>query len=165
MSGPADPLLLSPSGAIVLENGTLNLVATQFVLDREHSNRLLFFPEAGLSDPTLDIVMLSGDLRATLAGRVSAWHEALSLSAAGTALNVPPQSSGVPGAGAGWDTGKQGERPSGPSPATQLELAEMARVFEERLAEALLGGRPMAHSCLSDLSCVSADVCTFCRAC
>lgn len=41
---------------------------------REHVNRIVFLPEAGLLDPVLDVVLASGDLRAIVAGRGSAWQ-------------------------------------------------------------------------------------------
>ncbi len=148
LSGPADMRLLSPSGAIILDSGTLNLVATQFVLDRDHTNRILFFPESGLTDPTLDIVLLSGDLRAVLAGRASAWPDVLSLNVAGSPLTsgAPAQAPGVSGVPGQWDPLKPQERPAGPVPATQPELTEMAQVFEDRLTEALLRESTHTHT-------------------
>lgn len=65
LSGPADPLRVQSSGTLNLDAGALNLVATQFVLDREHANRIVFQPELGL-DPIVDVLMLSGDLRAAI---------------------------------------------------------------------------------------------------
>lgn len=103
LNGPADPARLQPSGQVVLESGTLNLVATQLSLDRQHNNRIVFAPTAsgggeqgaqaggggagggggggdegsGKSgggaaaiDPMVDVVLLSGDLRAAIQVRV-----------------------------------------------------------------------------------------------
>ena len=56
---------LSASGAIRLDTGVLNLVATQFSLDREHANKVVFAGEMGL-DPLLDVMLVSGDLRAVV---------------------------------------------------------------------------------------------------
>lgn len=64
---PAQPHGLVPSGVIRLEGGVLNLVATQFRLDRDHPNTITFSPEAGL-DPMLDVALSSSELRASIAG-------------------------------------------------------------------------------------------------
>ncbi len=48
-----------------MDGGVVNLVATQFTLDREHASRVVFSGEPGL-DPTLDIVLQSPDLRAAI---------------------------------------------------------------------------------------------------
>eukprot|EP00798_Chlamydomonas_sp_ICE-L_P032214 gene32214-16772_t len=66
LNGPADPDLLTASGAVKLEGGELNLVATQFSLDRGHVNQIVFMPESKVSDPLIDVVLVSGDLRATV---------------------------------------------------------------------------------------------------
>lgn len=65
LSGTADPALVQPSGVVRLDGGTLNLVASQFHLDREHVNRIVLSPEAAL-DPAIDVVLVSGDLRAVI---------------------------------------------------------------------------------------------------
>ncbi|GIL58076.1 hypothetical protein Vafri_13264, partial [Volvox africanus] len=54
LNGPADPKRLQPSGTVHLDSGTLNLVATQFILDREHDNRIIFAQQdpPQLSQPT-----------------------------------------------------------------------------------------------------------------
>lgn len=70
VTGPADPALMTPSGVLKLEGGVLNLVATQFMLDRNHPNRLVFLPEQGL-DPTLDLSLASSDLRTLIQVRRS----------------------------------------------------------------------------------------------
>ncbi len=88
LNGPADPACIQPLGSISLDSGTLNLVATQFSLDQEHNNRIVFSAadeasEAGSKagtaggagsgeggsagiDPAVDVVLVSGDLRATI---------------------------------------------------------------------------------------------------
>jgi hypothetical protein len=142
-------------------------VATQFSLDREHVNRILFLPGAG-ADPYVDVVLTSGDLRAAIQGRGSSWQDSLTLSASGTTLVgagagpvgvVGGGGAGVGGVGVSTSAGGlvvSGGRPpargapvgggaSGGSdlglgaPPAFLEPPEVARVFEERLAEALLG--------------------------
>ena len=55
-----------------LEGGEINLVAAQLHLDREHPNRLVFGPEAGL-DPSLDVVLVGSELRVLIKGRASNW--------------------------------------------------------------------------------------------
>lgn len=160
VSGPADPQRVQPVGVISLDSGTLNLVATQFVLDRDHPNRIIFAPpeapqdptgaaaaataaaaaatqapagvsvggssvlgasavmaaaappgapgsaEAGVAattgpvDPLVDVVLVSGDLRAAIQGRSSAWQDGLSLTASGT-----PLLGGGPAASAGGGVG------------------------------------------------------------
>jgi len=55
-----------------LEGGDINLVAAHLHLDREHPNRLVFGPEAGL-DPTLDVVLVGSELRVLINGRASNW--------------------------------------------------------------------------------------------
>jgi len=55
-----------------LEGGDINLVAAHLHLDREHPNRLVFGPEAGL-DPMLDVVLVGSELRVLINGRASNW--------------------------------------------------------------------------------------------
>lgn len=161
LHGPADPLRMLPSGCVTLDSGTLNLVATQFTLDREHVNRILFLPEAG-PDPYVDVVLTSGDLRAAVQGRGSTWQDGLTLSASGTTLvgagagSVGVIGGGGPGVGVSSGggvvvsggrgsrggpvgVGSPGGSDLGLGPPTLMEPPEVARVFEERLAEALLG--------------------------
>lgn len=177
LHGPMRPDALVAAGALTLESATLNLVATQFVLDRDHDSRILFLPDpGGVLDPVLDVVLVSGDLRAVLAGRGSSWQDALSLSASGKLLSVggagggggaagaaaaqvaaagggsssSAAAAGGGGAGGGGAAGGRktaaggggGGAAGGTLGATELaglEPHEVARVFEERLAEALLG--------------------------
>ena len=47
-------------------------MAAQLHLDREHPNRLVFGPEAGL-DPSLDVVLVGSELRVLIKGRASNW--------------------------------------------------------------------------------------------
>ena len=121
---PAGPGGVVPSGVLRLENGVLNLVATQFRLDREHPNTLTFTPEAGGLDPVLDLSLVSADLRASISGRSSAWKEHLTLS--------------VPGGPGGAAAGGGGGGGGGGGPGEALGDAEVARVFEGRLADSLL---------------------------
>ena len=65
-----------------LDGGEINLVATQMVLDREHPNRVVFDPDAGL-DPTLDLALLGSQLRAVIQGRASAWQDNIILTYGG----------------------------------------------------------------------------------
>lgn len=86
-----------------LQGGEVNLVATQLQLDREHPNRLVFSPEAGL-DPAVDVVLAGSRLRAHINGRASAWQDHIVLTSgprsnapAGAGElpnNTPPQSPG-----------------------------------------------------------------------
>lgn len=62
---PSDTNQLCPVGVIRLENGVLNLVATQFRLDRNHPNSLTFSCDGGL-DPVLDLALTSAELRAMI---------------------------------------------------------------------------------------------------
>jgi hypothetical protein len=118
---PAGPGGVVPAGVLRLENGVLNLVATQFRLDREQANTLTFTAEAGGLDPVLDLSLVSADLRASISGRASAWKDHLSLS-------VPGGPGGAAAAGGG----------GGGGPGEVLGDAEVARVFEGRLADSLL---------------------------
>jgi hypothetical protein len=98
-------------------------------------------------------------------GRGSTWQEGLTLSASGTPLVGGKSSaaaagaSGAGGAGAGGGNGGGGARGKGGERLMVLsglmEPPEVARVFEERLAEALLGGwddewtvKACVHTCL-----------------
>lgn len=132
---PAEPNGLGVSGVIRLDNGALNLVATQFVVERGHPNSLTFTPEAGL-DPALDIALTSQELRALIQGRASNWHEHVTLTygsaggpgapagAGGVGVGV-----GAPGAGVGAATAEAGD---------VLGASEVARLFEGRLANVLV---------------------------
>jgi hypothetical protein len=71
-------------------------VATQLQLDREHPNRLVFSPEAGL-DPAVDVVLAGSRLRAHINGRASAWQDHI-------VLTSGPRSNAPAGAGAPLDT-------------------------------------------------------------
>lgn len=142
---PAVPGGLLPAGRLVLEGGVLNLVATQFRLEREHPNTITFTPEAGL-DPQLELALSSTELRAVISGRASAWQEHLSLTAtgpaaaagagaaAGVGAATGSSSSVVVGAGSSRDVLPGLEALAG----DPLGGRVVARVFEGRLAEALL---------------------------
>jgi hypothetical protein len=137
---PAAPHGLRPAGSIRLEGGVLNLVATQFRLEREHPNTISFSPEAGL-DPLVDVALSSSELRAVINGRASAWQEHLSLTAVGpaAAASVGGGPGGVVGVagGGGGSVGREGGL-AGLGDGDLLGGRAVARVFEGRLAEALL---------------------------
>jgi hypothetical protein len=142
---PAKPNGLLPSGVIRLEGGVLNLVATQFRLERDHPNSITFSPEAGL-DPLLDLALGSSELRAVIAGRASAWQEHLSLTTATTGGGPGGGGAGAGGGGgvgAGSSVGSVGGGEGGlvgieGLAGDVLGSRAVARVFEGRLAEALL---------------------------
>ncbi|KAI8464916.1 MAG: hypothetical protein J3K34DRAFT_101351 [Monoraphidium minutum] len=128
---PAEPGGLGVSGVVRLDNGTLNLVATQFAVERGHANSLTFTPEAGL-DPALDIALASAELRAQIQGRASNWHEHVTLMYG---------SAGGPGGGGGGGGGVGGGGVGGGAGAEAgdaLAASEVARLFEGRLANVLL---------------------------
>lgn len=141
---PAQPNGLLPSGVIRLEGGVLNLVATQFRLERDHPNSITFSPEAGL-DPLLDLALSSSELRAVIAGRASAWQDHLSLTATGPASAAAggPAAGGGGGVGGSGAVGAVGGGEGGlvgieGIAGDVLGSRAVARVFEGRLAEALL---------------------------
>lgn len=140
---PAQPNGLLPSGVIRLEGGVLNLVATQFRLERDHPNSITFSPDTGL-DPLLDLALSSSELRAAIVGRASAWQEHLSLTATGPTAAA---AAGGPGGGGGGGVGGSGSVGGGEGgglvgiegiAGDVLGSRAVARVFEGRLAEALL---------------------------
>jgi hypothetical protein len=146
---PAAPAGLRPAGRIRLEGGVLNLVATQFRLEREHPNTISFSPDAGL-DPLVDVALSSSELRAVINGRASAWQEHLSLTAVGPAGAAAASVGGGPGGvvggaggggaaggGGGGSVGREGGL-AGLVDGDLLGGRAVARVFEGRLAEALL---------------------------
>ncbi len=60
----------------------VNLVATQLVLDREHTNRLVFVDGQGL-DPNMDLKFRGPNLRALIQGPASTWQSHLTLTPTG----------------------------------------------------------------------------------
>jgi hypothetical protein len=127
---PSQPGGLGVSGVVRLENGTLNLVATQFSIERGHPNTLTFTPEAPL-DPALDVALTSAELRALIQGRASNWHEHVTLTYS--------SSGGPAGAGAGAGVGSAGGGVGATAEAGDvLGASEVARLFEGRLAGALV---------------------------
>jgi len=60
----------------------VNLVATQLVLDREHTNRLVFVDGQGL-DPNMDLKFRGPNLRALIQGPASSWQSHLTLTPTG----------------------------------------------------------------------------------
>eukprot|EP00879_Flechtneria_rotunda_P005399 GHRR01005689.1.p1 GENE.GHRR01005689.1~~GHRR01005689.1.p1 ORF type:complete len:594 (+),score=268.38 GHRR01005689.1:244-1782(+) len=144
---PAQPDGLVPSGTIRLEGGVLNLVATQFRLDRDHTNTISFTPDAGL-DPILDFALNSSELRVAINGRGSSWQDHLTISATGPAGAAGTAAGGVgTAAGVGIGAGAAAGSASGRDPGLvgleglvgdPLGGRAVARVFEGRLAEALL---------------------------
>jgi hypothetical protein len=126
---PSEPGGLGVSGVVRLDNGTLNLVATQFAVERGHPNTLTFTPEAGL-DPALDVALASAELRALIQGRASNWHEHVALTYGPTG--------GPGGAGPGSAAGV-GPPGASAEAGDVLGASEVARLFEGRLAGALVG--------------------------
>ena len=55
------------------------------VVEREHANRLVFSPGAGL-DPHVDLALAGAQLRALVQGRASAWQQHITL----TPTSAPP---------------------------------------------------------------------------
>jgi len=104
---PTVPGGLLPSGTIRLEGGVLNLVATQFRLDRDSPNTITFSPDTGL-DPLLDVALSSSELRVSITGRGSAWQDHLSLTATGAAAAGGGSAAGVAAAGAVAGSGAAG---------------------------------------------------------
>ena len=70
------------SGVRVCVCVQVNLVATQLVLDREHTNRLVFVEGQGL-DPNMDLKFRGPNLRALIQGPASTWQSHLTLTPAG----------------------------------------------------------------------------------
>lgn len=144
---PFQPSGLLPRGTIHLEGGVLNLVATQFRLEREHPNTITFTPEAGL-DPVLELALSSSELRAVISGRASSWQDNLSLTATGaTSASAAGSSGGGGGAGGvgsgagavvGGAAGRDGLAGLDGFAGDPLGSRVVARVFEGRLADALL---------------------------
>ena len=120
-------------GAISLDNGEINLLATQLVLDREHANRVLFDGGPAL-DPTLDLALRGAGVRASVSGcRASGWRQGLVLT----------PSAGVAGPAGGGG----GEAAAG----RELAAPDAARLFEAALARALVAadGQSLALSSLA----------------
>ena len=63
MSGPADPEMLRTTGAINLGPGVVNVFATQFTMDRNHSSRVAFSGDT--LNPHIDVAMASREFRLT----------------------------------------------------------------------------------------------------
>ena len=103
------------TGAVALDSGEVNLLATQLVLDREHANRVVFDGGASL-DPSLDVALRGAGVRAAIVGRASSWRQGLTLT----------------GAGGGGAAG------SGAAGAPELAADDAARVFEAALARAVV---------------------------
>ncbi|KAF8055821.1 TIC236 [Scenedesmus sp. PABB004] len=139
---PTSPAGLRPAGVLRLEGGVLNLVATQFRLEREAPNALTFTPEGGLGDPVVEVALASSELRAAISGRASAWQEHLTLTATGAGGAVGGAGAGgvAGGAGVGGGGGAGGREGALEGLAGDaLGGRAVARVFEGRLSEALLG--------------------------
>jgi len=66
----------------------VNLVATQLVLDREHTNRLVFVDGQGL-DPNMDLKFRGPNLRALIQGPASSWQSHLTLTPTGGSGGLP----------------------------------------------------------------------------
>jgi hypothetical protein len=128
----ASPDSLRVRGAISLDNGEINLLATQLVLDREHANRVLFDGGPAL-DPTLDLALRGAGVRASVSGcRASGWRQGLVL---------------TPSAGVAGPAGGGGGEAAG----RELAAPDAARLFEAALARALVAadGQSLALSSLA----------------
>ncbi|KAL0047976.1 hypothetical protein WJX82_004829 [Trebouxia sp. C0006] len=110
ITGPADANKLQLQGTIKLDSGEVNLVATQLVLDREHTNRLVFVDGQGL-DPNMDLKFRGPNLRALIQGPASSWQSHLTLTPTGG---------------------------SGGEGTEQLDPSQAAKIFEGQLASALV---------------------------
>ena len=77
-NGPADPKRIGVEGVIHFLAGEVNLVATQLILNRENDNTAIFKPDQGI-DPTIDIALDGGELRAVMKGPASQWQNAIVL--------------------------------------------------------------------------------------
>lgn len=65
-------------------------MATQLVLDREHTNRLVFVDGQGL-DPNMDLKFRGPNLRALIQGPASSWQSHLTLTPTGGSGGLTPQ--------------------------------------------------------------------------
>jgi hypothetical protein len=74
LSGPASEAV-RPSGTIRLQNGDINLVATQLSLARDHPNTIAFSADDGLLDPAVDVLLQGDEVRALIQGPASSWQE------------------------------------------------------------------------------------------
>ncbi|KAL0030394.1 hypothetical protein WJX79_000988 [Trebouxia sp. C0005] len=110
ITGPPDANKLQLQGTIKLDSGEVNLVATQLVLDREHTNRLVFVDGQGL-DPNMDLKFRGPNLRALIQGPASSWQSHLTLTPTGG---------------------------SGGEGTEQLDPSQAAKIFEGQLASALV---------------------------
>ena len=108
-NGPMDPERVRVEGVVRFLSGEVNLVATQFLLDRENDNKAIFGEDRGL-DPTIDVCLEGSDLRAVLQAPASQWQNKIVLT-------------------------KQGQ--SGESDST-LTHSEIARIFEGQFSGILL---------------------------
>lgn len=113
LSGPASEAV-RPSGTIRLQNGDINLVATQLSLSRDHPNTITFAPDAGPLDPTIDVLLAGDEVRALIQGGASSWQDNVVITSA------------RPGGGPTGET------------LEQLDPTRIARIFEDQLAEAIL---------------------------
>jgi translocation and assembly module TamB len=53
----SDLTALEPDGQIILNRGLINFLDTRFFVERRKENRIVFVPEKGLLNPTLDLAM------------------------------------------------------------------------------------------------------------
>ena len=124
-SGPPEPGAVSLKGVLKLSSGDVNFIATQLLLDRNHSNTVVFSDEPSSSngsssssiDPIVDLAFNAGDLQLTIQGRASEWQDHLQLKAF-----------------KGPGNGGTGETGTGEA----LDAADAAKILEERLKSAIL---------------------------
>lgn len=123
-SGPPQPGAVSLRGVLKLSSGDVNFIATQLLLDRNHTNTVIFRDEPSSSntgsssiDPIVDLAFNAGDLQLTIQGRASEWQDHLQLKAFK--------------GGGGGGTGETGT-------GEALDAADAAKILEERLKSAIL---------------------------
>jgi hypothetical protein len=77
LSGAPDPDLLEASGDIQLSPGVVNVFATQFILDRNHSSHIVF--DGSVMNPFLDMAMASREFRIDCQSRLRDARQALTI--------------------------------------------------------------------------------------
>lgn len=80
-------------------------------------------------------------------GKASTWHDHLLLTASGTTLSSPGSMGGPSGTSGGSTAGNGSSKRAAvvTDARGRLEPGEVARIFEDRLAEALLGESYSSH--------------------
>jgi hypothetical protein len=77
LHGPLDPDLLEASGDVELSPGVVNVFATQFVLDRNHTSQVVF--DGPVTNPTLDVAMASQEFRIDCVSKLRDARQALTI--------------------------------------------------------------------------------------